>query len=108
MRSATITPSSLPLCASMGPRTTSPTAQTLAALVRQCSSTTTKPRSSTSTPVPSANNPSVKGRRPTATTSLSTCSECSPCASEYTTSTALPETAALDTLAPSLISSPCF
>jgi len=31
MRSATITPSSMPLCASIGPRTTSPTAYTLAA-----------------------------------------------------------------------------
>ena len=44
MRSATMMPSSLPLCASMGPRTTSPTAQTFGAPVRQCSSTWMKPR----------------------------------------------------------------
>jgi len=39
MHSATITPSSMPLCASIGPGTTSPTAQTLGRLVRQLWST---------------------------------------------------------------------
>ncbi len=39
MRSATATPSSSALCASIGPRTTSPTAQTLGRLVRHSSST---------------------------------------------------------------------
>ena len=45
-----MTPSSLPLCASIGPRTTSPTAHTFGTLVRQCSSTWMKPRSSSLTP----------------------------------------------------------
>ncbi len=67
-----MTPSSLPLCASIGPRTTSPTAQTLPAPVRHSSSTLMKPRSSSFTPVPSPSSPSVNGRRPTATTTLST------------------------------------
>ena len=46
MRSATMTPSSLPLCASIGPRTQSPIAQTPSTPVRQVSSTLMKPRSS--------------------------------------------------------------
>ena len=53
MRSATATPSSSPLCASIGPRTTSPIAQTLPRLVRQSSSTATKPRSSSARPTAS-------------------------------------------------------
>src|SRR5204863_443154 len=43
MRSATATPSSSALCASIGPRTTSPIAQTFGRLVLQSSSTTTAP-----------------------------------------------------------------
>ena len=49
-----MTPSSLPLCASIGPRTQSPTAQTPSAPVRHSWSTLMKPRSSSSTPVPAA------------------------------------------------------
>jgi hypothetical protein len=45
MHSATMTPSSMPLCASIGPGTTSPTAQTFGRLVRHCASTSMKPRS---------------------------------------------------------------
>ena len=76
MRSATATPSSFALCASIGPRTQSPTAKTPSAPVLQCSSTTMKPRSSSFTPVPSASSPSVYGRRPMQTTSLSTPKDC--------------------------------
>ena len=50
MRSATATPSSSALCASIGPRTTSPIAQTFGRFVRHSSSTSMKPRSSSSTP----------------------------------------------------------
>ena len=50
MRSATATPSSSALCASIGPRTTSPIAQTFGRLVRHSSSTATKPRSSSLQP----------------------------------------------------------
>ena len=78
-----MTPSSLPLCASIGPRTTSPTAQTLPAPVWHSSSTLMKPRSSSCTPVPSPSSPSVNGRRPIATTTLSTVTVCSPLASVY-------------------------
>ena len=45
VRSATATPSSSALCASIGPRTTSPIAHTLGKLVRHWSSTTMAPRS---------------------------------------------------------------
>ena len=51
MRSATATPSSSALCASIGPRTTSPIAQTSGRLVRQSPSTATKPRSSSFSPI---------------------------------------------------------
>ena len=47
------TPSSSALCASIGPRTTSPIAQTFGRLVRQSSSTSTKPRSSSLRPTAS-------------------------------------------------------
>ena len=72
MRSATATPSSSALCASIGPRTTSPIAQTFARLVRQSSSTVTKPRSSSSRPTASAFSPMVLGTRPIETISFST------------------------------------
>ena len=72
MRSATATPSSSALCASIGPRTTSPIAQTFGRLVRHSSSTATKPRSSSFRPTASAFRPTVFGTRPIETISLST------------------------------------
>ncbi len=57
MRSATATPSSSALCASIGPRTTSPIAHTFGRLVRQSSSTATKPRSSSASPTASRAEP---------------------------------------------------
>ena len=104
-----MTPSSLPLCASIGPRTASPTAQTLPAPVRHSSSTSMKPRSSSRTPVPSPSRPSVWGRRPIATTTLSTVTACSPLASVYFSVTSpLLATSAPLTLAPRRTSRPCF
>ena len=76
MRSATATPSSSALWASIGPRTTSPMAQTFGTLVRQSSSTTTAPRSSSFRPTASASSPTVLGTRPIETISLSTSSVC--------------------------------
>ena len=73
MRSATATPSSLALCASIGPRTTSPIAHTLGKLVRHSSSTAIKPRSSIAKPTFSAPKPCVTGTRPMAIISLSNC-----------------------------------
>src|SRR5438445_469986 len=85
MRSATATPSSSALCASMGPRTTSPIAQTLGRFVRQCSSTATKPRSSLR-PTASAFKPSVLAMRPIETMSRSKIALCAlPSASVYST-----------------------
>jgi len=78
MRSATATPSSLALCASIGPRTTSPIAQILGRLARQSASTSTKPRSSSLRPTSSAASPAVFGIRPIATINLSKVSSCSP------------------------------
>src|SRR5918911_94299 len=54
MRCATATPSSSALCASIGPRTTSPIAQTFGRFVRHSPSTATKPRSSSLRPTPVA------------------------------------------------------
>ncbi len=56
------------------PATTSPTAQTPSALVRMVASATTNPRSSIVTPASGATRPSVRGRRPTETTTASTAS----------------------------------
>src|SRR5436309_620430 len=63
-RSATATASSSALCASIGPRTTSPMAHTPGRLVRHSSFTTTAPRSSSFSPTASAFNPLVLGTRP--------------------------------------------
>src|SRR5678815_4939187 len=99
-------PSSNPLCASIAPRTQSPTAQTPSTPVQQCSSTSMRPRASTFTPVPSPSTPSVYARRPTATSSLSTTIFCSPLASAYVTSTVSPLISALLTLSLIHISEP--
>ena len=70
-RTATMA-SAKPTWASWGVATTSPTAYTPSSAVRWWLSTVMKPRSSTSTLVPSRPSPSVSGRRPTDTTTLST------------------------------------
>ena len=71
----TTIPSANPTWASWGvPATTSPTAHTPSAPVRMVASATTNPRSSITTPVPGASRPSVRGRRPTETTTASTAS----------------------------------
>ena len=74
MRSATATPSSSALCASIGPRTTSPMAHTPFKLVRQSSSTTIAPRSSSFSPTASGFKPAVCGTRPIETIRRSTSS----------------------------------
>jgi hypothetical protein len=84
MRSATATPSSSALCASIGPRTTSPIAHTLGKLVRHSSSTTMAPRSSSFEPDRFGVRPVVFGTRPIETMSLSTSAIfASPLASVY-------------------------
>ena len=67
MVSTAAMPSSSALWASIGPRMQSPIAQMPSTRVRKWSSTTTRPRGSSSTPASSAPTPSVQGRRPTAT-----------------------------------------
>ncbi len=68
-----------PTWASCGvPATMSPTAHTPSTPVRWYSSVATKPRRSISTPSPSATNPSVRGRRPTDTTTASASNVWSP------------------------------
>ena len=75
----------------------------------QNSFTKTEPLSSTSTPQPGANKPSVYGRRPTQTMSLSkVCESSSPPLVLYVTSTSRPLILVPVTLAPSRISSPCL
>ena len=109
MRSATATPSSSALCASIGPRTTSPTAQTLGADVRHWSSTWTKPRSSRATPAASGFRPEVLGTRPIETISLSTASVCAaPLASVYSTATPFLSVFTAPIFTPSWIASPCL
>ena len=113
MRSATATPSSSALCASMGPRTASPTAHTPGRLVLQSPSTTIAPRSSSFRPTASAFSPVVLGVRPIDTISLSTSSVCAwPLASVYATLTLLDlaflETLIAPTCTPSAILRPCL
>ncbi len=104
MRSATATPSSSALCASIGPRTTSPMAQTPAKFVLHSPSTTTMPRSSSFRPTASGFRPMVLAVRPMETISLSTASTCSaPFASVYVTATPLPEESTFVTFTPSSI-----
>src|SRR5258708_15639308 len=107
MRSATATPSSSALWASIGPRTTSPIAHTLGRFVRQFSSTAIKPRSSLR-PTPSALRPSVLARRPIETMSRSKTALCAlPSAPVYSTVTSFfAFTPVIFT--PSSIFRPCF
>ena len=101
----------MPLWASIGPRTASPTAKTLPMPVWQFSSTTISPRSVLATPQPSASKSSVAGALPTATTNRSkTSTLASPSCSKLTLTCFVffPFTSAPVTLAPSRISSPCF
>src|ERR1017187_3451471 len=107
IRSATITPSSMPLCASIGPRTTSPTAYTLGRLVRQCSSTSIRPRSSIFSPTVSAPRSCVLGTRPTDTTSLLQSSACLPSVVSYSTVSPRLPRLTFPIFTPNLISSPC-
>src|SRR3569833_2603350 len=72
MCSTTITPSTEALCASIGPRTTSPIAYTFDKAVRQHSSTTIKPCSSNARPTPSALRSAVLGTRPVTTNTQTT------------------------------------
>mmetsp|Transcript_15179 Transcript_15179/g.47375 ORF Transcript_15179/g.47375 Transcript_15179/m.47375 type:complete len:227 (+) Transcript_15179:1800-2480(+) len=71
MISTAATPSSSALCASMGPRTTSPMAYTPLAVVSYDSLIVTCLRSFSSTPALSRPRLSVKGRRPTETSTTS-------------------------------------
>mmetsp|Transcript_8449 Transcript_8449/g.20031 ORF Transcript_8449/g.20031 Transcript_8449/m.20031 type:complete len:337 (-) Transcript_8449:60-1070(-) len=71
MCSTTAMPSSSALCASIGPRTTSPMANTCGTFVCHWSSISTQPRASVRTPIVSRPRPSVNGRRPTDTSTRS-------------------------------------
>ncbi|OIQ65535.1 hypothetical protein GALL_529050 [mine drainage metagenome] len=109
MRSATAAPSSSALCASIGPRTTSPTAQMPGRLVRQSASATIKPRSSSCSPTTSAPRPSVLGLRPTETISRSTLSTCgSPLALVHSTVTPVFVALVAVIFAPRWIARPCL
>ena len=75
--STAMMPSSEALCASAGPGTRSPIAQSLRADVRSAPSTSIRPCSSSLTPASSSPRPSTSGPRPAAITSQSA----SPCSS---------------------------
>ena len=107
MRSATATPSSLALCASIGPRTTSPIAQTFGRLVWHNSFTAMKPRSSFAKPTASAFSFCVFGMRPMATISLSNVSSFFAPFNSYCTRTPFFSLLMLSIFTPSSIFRPC-
>ena len=104
-----MTPSSLPLCASIGPRTTVADGPDVAGAGAAVSSTLMKPRSSSATPVPSASRSFVNGRRPIATTTLVDDERSARRSHPVAERARRPcSTLAPVTLAPSRMSRPCF